>query len=311
VEHNEYTVRASTRGSFSAGQVSGGWIAAAGVGSAVLVPFLLAGLVCSDGSERTSPAPEARAVARAPISTGRVPDPGSRIEPQAVKETGFGELVVPEMPAESAEPEDHSYSNIDPREREKGRYDRRELAVLQAIIDQNQLTEDSSAADYDDGDGVFEPLEFGTQVWCGSHLRALYSGPSEFGSFGYGLRSLPASIADLRYLSRLSLNFNQIEELPVTIGSLKELRVLELYDNRIRALPQSMSTLLGLEVLQLRGNQLREVPDAVVELPKLNGLFLADNPIVRPSRSLALRAQAQVAPDPRVVRRRVDCSPES
>ena len=242
-----------------------------------------------------------RPLARVPREAGRVPDVAA-----APRETGFGSLVT--LLSAPALEEDHSYTNLDPQTRDGGRYDPQELAVLQDIIDQNELGEDSSSTDFDDGDGVFEPLELGAQIWCGGHLRELYTGPGEYASFGYELRSLPASIGDLPHLVRLSLSANRLEQLPETITALSELRVLELYNNLLRQLPQSISRMERLEVLHLRGNRLTEIPESVLELPRLEGLFVADNPLAQvPERIL----NSEAARAPRVVRRSGDCSSQS
>jgi hypothetical protein len=266
----------------------------------------VAGLSGSAPQKLHPPARVSRAARRASDALG-----------QEVRVTGFGALAAKDLDsaahAAGAYParEDYSYSNVDPAERARGPHDLLELSVLQEIIDLNGLTEASSASDFDDGNGVFEPLELGTQVWCGGHLRELYTGPSEYGSFGYQIRKLPASIGDLRQLARLSLNSNRIEELPSTISELKELRVLELYDNRLRELPESMAGMVGLEVLQVRGNQLREIPEGIAELPRLAALFIADNPLVRLPERFRLRGVEQAGLEPHVVRRGVDCSPRS
>jgi hypothetical protein len=277
-------------------------------GASALVAFWALG----GAGEAPEARPRVRPAVRAPAAPSRIPDfvlPDVSSAP--ARETGFGTLVALRDEDPGAEPQtpDYSYNNTDPRSRAAGRYDPRELAVLQAIIDLNGLTESSSSSDFDDGNGVFEPLELGTQVWCGSHLRELYTGASEFASFGYEIRQLPASLGDLVHLSRLSLGANAIEELPASIAELEELRVLELYNNLLRELPEAMGRMTGLEVLQLRGNQLREIPEAVADLPNLQNLFLADNPLERmPERSIPNQGEARAR---RAVRRSVDCSPES
>jgi hypothetical protein len=265
-------------------------------------------LCASWDSAPQSPAPAAvpeRVRARVPARASRVPDvaatPG-----QPARDVAALQPIAAAVPAV-----DYSYSNLDPRARDRKRYAAAELAVLEEVIALNGLTEASSSGDYDDGDGVLEPLEFGTQVWCGGHLRELYAGPSEYASFGYELRQLPARLGDLRELTRLSLNSNQLAELPTSIGELEQLRILELYDNRLRALPDSIGNLLALEVLQVRGNELGQLPASLADLPRLRTLFFSDNPLSQVPDELRELAQGALAPDPRVVRRNVDCSPES
>jgi hypothetical protein len=274
----------------------------AAVGGVVLM-LALWGMCASDSGMTGVDAQLSRPLARVPRDAGRVPD----VAAGEVRQSGFGALVAVPLPVAALAP-DYSYSNVDPQTRGSGRYDPRELAVLQAIIDLNELSESSSDMDFDNGDGVFEPLELGTQIWCGGHLRELYTGAGEYASFGYGLRSLPASIGDLAHLTRLNLSANRLAELPETLSALAELRVLELYHNELRQLPQSLSRMESLEVLHLRGNRLQEIPEEVLALPHLDGLFIADNPLLRFPEQLL---NTQAARAPRVVRRGVDCSAES
>jgi Leucine-rich repeat (LRR) protein len=239
----------------------------------------------------------------------RTPDAASRLPDQPTAPTVSVLAAAPL--AQTVQPVDYSYSNLDPRERSSRRYAASELAVLEELIAINGLTEASSASDFDDGDGVLEPLEFGTQVWCGGHLRELYSGPSEYASFGYGLRRLPETLGDLRYLTRLSLNSNRLEELPSSIGELRQLEVLELYDNQLRELPASIGGLRALRTLQLRANQLHALPPELGGLKQLTRLFTADNPLEPVPSELLQRVASTVAPAANVVRRNGDCSPQS
>jgi hypothetical protein len=261
-------------------------------------------------ADDVAPARDLRPARHASARAARVPDGDSATAGTAARETGFGMLVdAPVLDAGRAQGDDYSYSNFDPRSRAEGRHDRLELAVLQEIIDLNGLTESSSSTDTDNGDGRFEPLEFGSQIWCGGHLRELYTGPSEYFSYGYPLKQLPETLGDLRHLTRLNLNSNQLQSLPQSIGQLRKLRVLEVYANQLRELPGSLESLESLEVLQARGNQLREIPEGIAELPNLAAIFVTDNPIERWPERLRTRP-TQTAPTPRVVRRRADCSPE-
>lgn len=155
----------------------------------------------------------------------------------------------------------------------------RHLDVLRDIIEANRLSESSSSTDFDDGDGVFDPLELGFQVWSGGDLVALSFGADPYSSFGYGIERLPPSIGDLDRLQLLDVQSNRLRELPHEIGRLGELRELRAQQNEITDLPSSLSQLTRLRGVHLSRNALTTLPDSIVELRELEWLHVSDNPL--------------------------------
>ena len=68
------------------------------------------------------------------------------------------------------------------------------------------------------------------------------------------LRSIPASIGQLRQLRHLDASFNMIESLPVELGMCTYLKTLLLFSNRLRDLPSELGTLHLLDTLGIEGN---------------------------------------------------------
>ncbi len=180
----------------------------------------------------------------------------------------------------SGERSDASYRNRDASFRSAGQFfDPRDLAVLEDIIRLNGLSEDSSSFDYDNGDGVFEPTELGSQIWCGSRLRGLLMGPTSESSFGYTLRELPETVSNLEYLMVLEANATGLEALPPTLGRMADLQRLSAYGNRVKEIPPELALAERLEEIQLDGNQISSVPKELQEKPRLKALFVDGNPI--------------------------------
>jgi len=190
---------------------------------------------------------------------------------------------------------DFSYSNRDPdfRLRPAEDFDPGDLAVLEEIIRLNGLDESSSDFDYNDGDGVLDPRELGDQRWCNGRLRELKLGPDFFSSFGYQVRQLPPSIADLDGLMVLEANSVGLRSLPDEVTTLSNLRRLSLYNNSISALPEAVGDLPALEEIQATGNRIRRLPDGIDRSQSLERVFvdmgsLAEMPamLVRQQRAL-------------------------
>ncbi len=173
---------------------------------------------------------------------------------------------------------DASYRNSDPNFGKAGQsFDPIDLAVLEEIIRLNGLTEDSSSFDYDNGDGVLEPTELGRQVWCGSRLRALQLGPDSFATFGYEVRELPDTIADLEFLRVLEANQTGLEALPESLGRMQSLERVSAFGNRVKEIPSSLAQSERLEELQLNGNEIAEIPQEVQRKPGLKAVFVDGN----------------------------------
>jgi hypothetical protein len=170
----------------------------------------------------------------------------------------------------------------------------RHLRVLQDIIDINDLDESSARYDYDNGDGILEPLELGFQAWVGDQLVALSLGPDPYWSFGYGIRLLPPSIADLDRLEYLDLQSNHLAELPYEFGFLPELREFRAQRNQLAELPDSFGLLVNLRGALLSDNTLVELPESIGDLPSLERLYVNDNPLVRLPDSIGYLAALRI-----------------
>jgi len=155
----------------------------------------------------------------------------------------------------------------------------RHLAVLRDIIELNRLDESRSSSDYDDGNGTFEPPELGFQLWVDGQLVALSLGADPYSTFGYGIESLPASIAELDRLQLLDVQSSRLTELPFEIGYLDELRELRAQRNRLQQLPDSITRLSRLRGVHLSRNEISELPESIGELSALEWMYLSDNPL--------------------------------
>ena len=172
--------------------------------------------------------------------------------------------------------------------------DPRDLRALAELIAANALGESSSTTDQDDGDGVLEPLEVGMQRWRGGRLVALLTGEDRYGSFGYGLHSLPPSIGDLDALEELDLNTNRLATLPDAIGELRGLRALRLHRNGLEALPETIGSLHSLRELIVGENALRELPPAIAGLGSLEELHANDNPLAALPEAIGLLPRLRI-----------------
>jgi hypothetical protein len=212
---------------------------------------------------------------------------------------------------------DASYRNGDPSFGRAGQeFDPRDLAVLDAIIRLNGLTEDSSGMDYDDGDGVLEPTELGNQTWCGSRLRGLQMGPSSSATFGYSVRELPETIANLDFLVVLESNATGLQALPQQLGELQDLERVSAFGNRLTEIPPELADAARLEEIQVGGNAISQIPTSLQQKPGLERLFVAGNPIREMPRMLVKQSekimQGQLEVPPRELGRfGPDCRPLS
>ena len=172
--------------------------------------------------------------------------------------------------------------------------DPRDLRALADLIEANRLDESSSATDHDDGDGVLEPFELGTQSWRGGRLIALFTGEDRYDSFGYGLTVLPPSVGDLNALEELDLGTNRLKVLPDAIGELRSLRVLHVQRNELEALPESIGELRSLRELVIGENAVHELPQAIAGLSSLEELHANDNPIATLPEAIGLLPRLRV-----------------
>lgn len=75
--------------------------------------------------------------------------------------------------------------------------------------------------------------------------------------------SLPESVGNLTYLTRLDLSGNQLTKLPESLGNLTSLKEINLGDNQLTALPDSLGDLTSLIHLRVFGNRLTALPESL------------------------------------------------
>jgi len=93
------------------------------------------------------------------------------------------------------------------------------------------------------------------------------------------LKEIPNSILNLKSLTDLVLNGNNIEVIPPAIQNLSKLTHLGLLGNAIKELPNEMFNLKNLEVLDVSENKIEVISPAIKNLSNLMGLYLEDNDI--------------------------------
>jgi leucine-rich repeat protein SHOC2 len=91
------------------------------------------------------------------------------------------------------------------------------------------------------------------------------------------ITSIPESIGDLTYLTRLNLRENELTSLPERLGELVNIIELDLTRNRFTTLPESIGSLNKLIELKVMGNPLKTLPDCLTNLPNLTILDLRNN----------------------------------
>ncbi|KAL3311530.1 hypothetical protein Ciccas_009890 [Cichlidogyrus casuarinus] len=89
----------------------------------------------------------------------------------------------------------------------------------------------------------------------------------------------PPLLGQLKSLTELWIDENELRALPSEIGMLSNLQELDLSENFISSLPDSISGLQSLTDLNLTRNSLDSLPDGIGALKKINILKLAKNQI--------------------------------
>jgi hypothetical protein len=200
---------------------------------------------------------------------------------------------APSARSEAAHDEPVTWSNRDPIPAGVI-FDPRDLRVLADLIEANRLDESSSATDFDNGDGVLEPLEVGSQVWRNGRLVAFATGADRYDSFGYGLTVLPPSLGDLDALEELDLQTNRVAVLPDSIAELHQLQVLRLHRNGLQTLTASIGALSNLRELSIGENAIETLPVEVVGLAALEELHANDNPLAKLPEEIGLLPRLRV-----------------
>jgi len=155
-----------------------------------------------------------------------------------------------------------------------------DLQVLENFIFQNSIDEETSMTDYDNGDGTFEALEMGEQIWVDGRITKFNpfgnwnNDPTEF---SYGLTVVPENISDLNELKYLDLDNNQLETFPESFGDLSLLETLWLGRNPLEVIPESIFDLLSLSLLGVYETNISEIPPEIGNLTNLTYLWLNDN----------------------------------
>nr|XP_018672587.1 CCR4-NOT transcription complex subunit 6-like isoform X2 [Ciona intestinalis] len=93
------------------------------------------------------------------------------------------------------------------------------------------------------------------------------------------IRNLSPAIWQLRHLTALFLNDNQLSRIPPDICKLENLIVLDLSCNKLRSLPAEIGDLIKLRELMLNHNSLRVLPYEIGKLFQLQMLGLVGNPL--------------------------------
>jgi leucine-rich repeat protein SHOC2 len=91
------------------------------------------------------------------------------------------------------------------------------------------------------------------------------------------ITSIPESIGDLTYLTRLCLRESELTSLPERLGELVNLIELDLTGNQFTTLPESIGSLNKLIELKVMGNPLKTLPDYLTNLPNLTTLDIRHN----------------------------------
>ncbi|XP_032875837.1 plant intracellular Ras-group-related LRR protein 7-like isoform X1 [Amblyraja radiata] len=112
-----------------------------------------------------------------------------------------------------------------------------------------------------------------------SELQVLEMSPKWESCLNYKMGSVPREIGQLRALTVLNLDTNDLREIPPDIGSLENLEILTLSNNQLSCLPAEMEKLQKLQSLHLANNNFLELPVQVCQLCRLTFLDACDNKI--------------------------------
>lgn len=89
---------------------------------------------------------------------------------------------------------------------------------------------------------------------------------------------LPIALCELNYTA-FRLSSVALTAIPPAMDNLKNLTRLEINHNQIKTLPRSLSQLKNLEVVDISSNKLKKISGFVFALPKLKRLYLQNNKI--------------------------------
>jgi len=95
------------------------------------------------------------------------------------------------------------------------------------------------------------------------------------------IRKIPKLFCNLKMITSLTLQGNNLKKVPSSIENLQWLHELRLDDNKIKYLPKSIGNLIHLECIGLHNNKLKRLPNTIVNCIALNRLFISDNKITK------------------------------
>ncbi|CAK9109341.1 unnamed protein product [Durusdinium trenchii] len=89
--------------------------------------------------------------------------------------------------------------------------------------------------------------------------------------------TLPEAIGEMRYLTRLWFQNNNLSSLPESLGNLHNLQFLDLSNNSLHSLPESLGNFQKLQELFLSYNHFNSLPEFVGNLQSLQRLYVSSN----------------------------------
>lgn len=100
------------------------------------------------------------------------------------------------------------------------------------------------------------------------------------------LTVLPHWLVELKQLEDLGVNYNRLVELPDWLSQLTELKFCRVASNRLLTLPESLGDFKQLSTLDLSNNRLMELPESIGDIVNLEYLFLENNRLTTLPKSL-------------------------
>jgi len=88
------------------------------------------------------------------------------------------------------------------------------------------------------------------------------------------LKTLPASIGQLKNVKRLIVDRNKLESIPKEIGQMESLQELILNRNDLTSIPKEISVLKNLYLLDMWSNNISDLPQSMRDMPNLKEVDL-------------------------------------
>ncbi|XP_006016510.1 malignant fibrous histiocytoma-amplified sequence 1 homolog [Alligator sinensis] len=117
------------------------------------------------------------------------------------------------------------------------------------------------------------------QIFALEALQVLEISPERKSCLQYRMELIPQQISQLKNLTLLYMDSNNLKEIPAEIGTLSRLERLTLSNNSLCSLPQEIGHLQKLHSLHLANNSFSELPPQLCQLRNLAFLDLSDNQI--------------------------------